>query len=141
MRHGSGEGISVALRLSTARGKQSISASESCHDQLHSFCSSLLLQRLIDEMEIRRFGRETQPNHLSDVVGFATFPRHSPGMETAEKVRRFQVEQFDPGVAVPTMNSIVSPLRFIFTQALDRSDLARKLVRMRHERKPPVMLS
>jgi integrase len=39
------------------------------------------------------------------------------------------------------MNAIVSALRFFFTQKLDRPDLARKLVRMRHVRKLPVVLS
>ncbi len=39
------------------------------------------------------------------------------------------------------MNAIVSALRFFFTQTLDRPDLARKLVRMRHERELPVVLS
>ena len=39
------------------------------------------------------------------------------------------------------MNAIVSALRFFFTQTLDRPDLARKLVRMRHVRKLPVVLS
>ena len=39
------------------------------------------------------------------------------------------------------MNSIVSALRFFFTQTLDRPDLARKLVRLAHPRKLPVVLS
>jgi hypothetical protein len=39
------------------------------------------------------------------------------------------------------MNAIVSALRFFFTQTLDRPDLARELVRMRHERKLPVVLT
>jgi len=38
------------------------------------------------------------------------------------------------------MNMIVSALRFLFTQTLDRLDLARKLVRTRHERKIPAVL-
>ena len=59
----------------------------------------------------------------------------------AEEVRRFQVEQRDLGVPVPTMNSMVSALRFFFTQTLDRLDLARKLVRTRHVRKLPGVLS
>jgi hypothetical protein len=42
---------------------------------------------------------------------------------------------------VPTMNSIVSALRFFFTQTLDRSDLARRLVRLAHPRRLPVVLS
>lgn len=39
------------------------------------------------------------------------------------------------------MNSIVSELRFFFTQTPDRPDLARRLVRLSHPRKLPVVLS
>ncbi|HEX8414739.1 MAG TPA: transposase zinc-binding domain-containing protein, partial [Sphingomicrobium sp.] len=79
---------------------------------------SPLRQRLIDEMEIRRFGRETQRNYIRDVGRFATFLGRSPDTATVEEVRRFQVEQCDLGVPVPTMNAIVSALRFFFTQTL-----------------------
>lgn len=102
---------------------------------------SPLRQRLIDEMEMRRFGRETQRNYIRGVGRFATFLGRSPDTATAEEVRRFQVEQLDLGVSVPTMNAIVSALRFCFTQTLDRPDLARKLVRTVHIRKLPVVLS
>jgi site-specific recombinase XerD len=102
---------------------------------------SPLRQRLIDEMEMRRFGRETQRNYIRDVARFATFLGRPPDTATAEEVRRFQVEQRDLGVPVPTMNSMVSALRFFFTQAVDRPDLARRLVRTGHIRKLPVVLS
>ena len=92
---------------------------------------SPLRQRLIDEMDIRRFGFETQRNYIRDVGRFATWLGRSPDTATAEDLRRFQIEQGDLGVPAPTMNAIVSALRFFFTQALDRPDLARKLVRMR----------
>ena len=39
------------------------------------------------------------------------------------------------------MNSIVSALRFFFTNTVDRPDLARKLVRVKSWRKLPVVLS
>ena len=39
------------------------------------------------------------------------------------------------------MNSIVSALRFFFTHTVDRPDLARKLIRLAHPRKLPVVLS
>lgn len=65
-------------------------------------------QRLIDEMQMRRFGRETQRNYIRDVGRFATFLGRPPDTATAEEVRRFQVEQRDLGVPVPTMNSILS---------------------------------
>ncbi|MGY4399191.1 integrase/recombinase XerD [Sphingomonas sp. UYAg733] len=102
---------------------------------------SPLRQRLIDEMDMRRFCRETQRNYIRDVGRFATFLGRSPDTATAEDVRRFQVEQSDQGVPIPTMNSIVSALRFFFLQTLDRPDLARKLVRMKRIRKLPIVLS
>ncbi|MGQ2931007.1 MAG: tyrosine-type recombinase/integrase, partial [Sphingopyxis sp.] len=59
----------------------------------------------------------------------------------AEDVRQFQIEQQEAGVPAPTMNSIVSALRFLFTHTLDRPDLARKLIRTRQVRKIPVVLT
>lgn len=102
---------------------------------------SRLRQRLIEDMNMRRFCRETQRNYIRDVGRFATFLGRPPDTATAEDLRRFQVEQQDTGVPVPTMNSIVAALRFFFTHTLDRPDLARKLVRRAHPRKLPVVLS
>jgi site-specific recombinase XerD len=92
-------------------------------------------------MSMRRFSRETQRNYVRDVGRFATFLGRSPDKATADDLRRFQVEQQDAGTPVPTMNSIVSALRFFFTHTVDRPDLARKLVRLARPRKLPVVLS
>jgi len=102
---------------------------------------SPLRQRLIDDMNVRRFSRSTQHNYIRDVGRFATFLARSPDTATAEDVRRFQIEQGDLGVPTPTMNSIVSALRFFFTVTIDRPDLSRKLVRTAHPRNLPVVLS
>ena len=102
---------------------------------------SPLRQRLIDDMTMRRFSRETQRNYLRDVGRFATWLGRSPHTATAEDVRRFQIEQQDACVPVPTMNSIVAALRFFFTHTLDRPELARKLVRTAHARKIPAVLT
>ena len=102
---------------------------------------SPLRQRLIDDMNMRRFSRETQRNYLRDIGRLATFLGRSPDTATADDLRRFQIEQQEDGVPVPTMNSIVSALRFFFTHTLDRPDLARRLVRLAHPRKLPVVLS
>jgi site-specific recombinase XerD len=96
---------------------------------------------MIDDMVMRRFSRETQRNYIRDVGRFATWLGRSPAMATAEEVRRFQIEQQEAGVPVPTMNSIVAALRFFFTHTIDRPELARKLVRTAHARKIPVVLS
>jgi len=90
---------------------------------------------------MRRFGYETQRSYIRGVSRFATFLGRAPDTATAEDVRRFQIEQVDLGVPAPTMNAIVAALRLFFTQTLDRPVLARKLIRMRHVRKLPVVLS
>ena len=102
---------------------------------------SPLRQRLIDDMTMRRFSRETQRNYIRDIGRFATWLGRSPHTATAEDLRRFQIEQQDAGVPLPTMNSIVAALRFFFTHTLDRPDLARKLIRTAHARKIPVVLT
>jgi len=111
------------------------------NDLIPVIAASPLRQRLIDDMTMRRFSRETQRNYIRDVGRFATWLGRSPHSATAEDIRRFQIEQQDAGVPVPTMNSIVAALRFFFTHTLDRPDLARKLVRTAHARKIPVVLS
>jgi site-specific recombinase XerD len=110
-------------------------------DLLPATAISPLRQRLIDDMILRRFSGATQRNYLRDVRRFATFLGRRPDTATADDLRRFQVEQREAGVPVPTMNSIVSALRFLFTQTLDRPDLARRLVRLAHPRTLPVVLS
>ena len=102
---------------------------------------SPLRQRLIDDMTLRRFNSETQRHYVRDVGRFATFLGRPPDTATVDDLRLFQARQQEDGVPVPTMNSIVAALRFFFTHKLDRPDLARKLVRLSHPRKLPVVLS
>ena len=102
---------------------------------------SPLRQRMIDDMDMRRFSPETQRNYIRDVGRFASFLGRSPDTATAEDLRRFQIEERETRVPAPTMNGIVSALRFFFTHTLDRPDLARKLVRVKHPRNLPMVLS
>ena len=111
------------------------------HDLLPATAISPLRQRLIDDMSLRRFSHETQRNYIRDVGRLATFLGRRPDTASAEDLRRFQVEQREAGVPVPTLNGIVSALRFFFTHALDRPDLARRLVRLAYPRTLPVVLS
>ncbi|HEV7718527.1 MAG TPA: phage integrase N-terminal SAM-like domain-containing protein, partial [Arsenicitalea sp.] len=102
---------------------------------------SPLRQKLIDDMNMRHFSMAAQRNYIRDVGRFATFLRRSLDTTTTEDVRLFQLAQSEAGVPVPTMNSVVSALRFFFANALDRPDLARKLVRVSRPRNLPVVLS
>jgi hypothetical protein len=86
-----------------------------------------LRQRMIDEMNMRRFARKTQIDYVRHVERFAYYLGRPPDTATPEDLRQFQIDQQDAGVGLPTMNSIVSALRFLFTRTLDRPDLARRL--------------
>jgi site-specific recombinase XerD len=97
------------------------------NETIRTAAISPLRQRMIDDMNVRRFSRETQRNYVRDVGRFATFLGRSPDTATPDDVRQFQIDQREAGVSTPTMNSIVSALRFFFTQTIDRPDLARKL--------------
>jgi integrase/recombinase XerD len=100
-----------------------------------------LRQRMIDDMNMRRYARETQRNYVRDVARFATYLGRPPDTATAEDLRQFQIDQRASGIGVPTMNSIVAALRFFFTHTLDRPDLSRKLFTVKHPRALPVVLS
>ena len=102
---------------------------------------SPLRQRLIADMTMRRFSAETQRNYLRDVGRLASFLGRSPDTASVEDLRRFQIAQQEAGLGVPTMNAIVSALRFFFIHTIDRPDLARKLVRLRYPRSLPNVLS
>ena len=91
---------------------------------------SPLRQRLIEDMNMRRFAMATQRGYIRAVARFAAFLGRPPDTATTEDVRRFQIEQREVGVPAPMMNSIVSALRFFFAHTLDRPDLARELYRV-----------
>ena len=74
---------------------------------------SPLRQRLIDHMNMRHFSCETQRNYIRDVGRFATFLRRPPDTVRAEDLRRFQIEQREGGMPMPTMNSIVAAFAFL----------------------------
>src|ERR1700750_1821515 len=111
------------------------------NESIRTAAISPLRQRLIEDMNVRRVSRSTQHNYIRDVGRFATFLGRSPDKATPDDVRQFQIEQREAGVPTPTMNSIVSALRFFFTQTIDRPDLARKLIRAAHPRNLPIVLS
>jgi site-specific recombinase XerD len=73
-----------------------------------------LRQRMIEDMNMRRFTRKTQFDYVRHVARFATYLGRPPDTATVEELRQFQVEQREAGIGIPTMNSIVSALRFFY---------------------------
>jgi integrase/recombinase XerD len=102
---------------------------------------SRLRQRMLEDMARRGLREETQRDYTRFVHSFAAFLKRSPDTATAEDIRRFQVHQAESGVQPPTINCSVSVLHFFFTVTLDRPDLSRHFVLVRHPRKHPAVLS
>ena len=71
---------------------------------------SSLRRRLIDDMTLRRFSRETQRNYIRDVGRFARFLGRRLDTASVDDLRRFQVEQREAGMLTPAMNSHVASL-------------------------------
>ena len=103
--------------------------------------ASSLRQRMIEDMNMRRFARKTQFDYVRHVARFATYLGRPPDTATVEDLRQFQVEQREAGLGIPTFNSIVSALRFFFTHTIDRPDLSRRLHTVKNPRALPVVLS
>ncbi len=100
-----------------------------------------LRERMLEDMDLRRFARATQRNYVRDVARFAAFLGRPPDTATGEDLRRFQIAQREAGMSVTTMNTVVSALRFFYIRTLDRPDLARKLHHVKHPRGLPTVLS
>src|SRR3954462_4344682 len=96
---------------------------------------------MLEDMAMHGLRDATQRDYLRFVRSFAAFLRRPPDTATPEDIRRFQVFQTECGVQPPTINCSVSALRFFFTVTLDRPDLSRRLVLVRHPRRLPTVLS
>jgi integrase/recombinase XerD len=102
---------------------------------------STLRRRMLDDMNLRRFTPDTQRDYIRSVKKLAAFLGRSPDTATAEDLRAFQLHLTATGVRPPTINTIVTVLRFFFKVTLDRAETTRHLVFVYEPRKLPRVLS
>jgi integrase/recombinase XerD len=102
---------------------------------------SPLRQRMIEDMTIRNIGPKTQIGYIRAVKNFAAFLGHSPAKANAEDIRRFQLHMTSTGVGVPSINTAVSALRFLFKITLRRSDVTEQMPFIHEAQRLPVVLS
>jgi integrase/recombinase XerD len=102
---------------------------------------SPLRQRMLEDMNVRRFTPDTQREYVRAVKRLAAFLNRSPDTATAEELRAFQVRLTETGVRPPTINATVTGLRFFFKVTLDRPETTRHLVFVYEPRKLPRVLS
>ena len=89
---------------------------------------SPLRQRMLEDMSLRGFTPDTQRDYIRAVKKLAAFLGRSPDTATAEDLRAFQLHLSATGVQPPTINAMVTVLRFFFKVTLDRPETTRHLV-------------
>ena len=102
---------------------------------------SPLRQRMLEDMSLRGFTPDTQRDYIRAVKKLAAFLGRSPDTATAEDLRAFQLHLSATGVQPPTINAMVTVLRFFFKVTLDRPETTRHLVFVYEPRKLPRVLS
>jgi hypothetical protein len=92
---------------------------------------SPLRQRMLEDMNMRRFVPDTQREYIRAVKRLAIFLGRSPDTATAEELRAFQLHLTETGAQPPSINATVTALRFFFKVTLDRPETTRHRVRLR----------
>jgi hypothetical protein len=101
---------------------------------------TFLRQRMIEDMNMRRFTRKTQFDYVRHVARFATYlgrPRYCDGRRApAIPGRTARGGHRDPDHEQHRFCAA-----FLFTHTIDRPDLSRKLYTVKNPRALPVVLS
>lgn len=103
--------------------------------------TSLLRQRMIEDMRMRKLELKTRTAYIRAVRKLAAFLKRSPDTATVEDLRRFQLYLVDQGTSPITLNATITGLKFFFDITLGRSELMAKMQTVRVPQKLPVVLS
>ena len=89
--------------------------------------TSVLRQRMIEDMRMRKLSPKTQATYIRSVRQFAVYLGRSPDTATVEDLRNYQLHLVDQGTSPITLNATITGLKFFFDVTLDRSDLMAKM--------------
>src|SRR5258705_10275198 len=102
---------------------------------------SPLRQRMIEDMNARKLGAQSQRSHIHSCKRFAAFLKRSPDTAAPDDIRRFQLHLAETGVSICTRTCIMTGLRFLFRVTLRRLDLAAEIYHIREPQKIPLVMS
>src|SRR3977135_2746741 len=102
---------------------------------------TLLRQRMIEDMRMRKLSDKTQSAYIRAVRKLAAFLGRSPDTATVEDLRRFQLHLVDTGAGPVTINATIRGLKFFFDITLSQPELMAKMQHVRVPRTLPVVLS
>ena len=99
-----------------------------------------LRRRMLEDMTVRNFVPDTQREYIRAVKKLAAFLMRSPDTATADELRAFQVHLTEGGANPPTINAVVTALRFFFKVTVDKPEITRHLAFVYEPRKLPRIL-
>jgi site-specific recombinase XerD len=102
---------------------------------------SLLRQRMIEDMTMRKLSPKTQSAYIRAVKKLAQYLRRSPDTATAEELRRFQLHLVELGTSSITLNTTITGLTFFFEVTVNCPDALTGMSRVYEPRKLPIILS
>ena len=102
---------------------------------------SPLRRRMIEDMTLRKLGEKTQTDYVRAVRNLAAWLQRSPDTATAEDLRRYQLYLVEHGVSAPTINSIITGLKFFFGVTLGRPETMAKMSHVKEPHKLREVLS
>ena len=102
---------------------------------------TLLRQRMLDDMRMRKLSAKTQSAYIRAVRQFTCFLGRSPDTASIEDLRRYQLYLVDHGVSPISLNAAITGLKFFFEVTADHAELMAKMRPVRVPHKLPVVLS
>lgn len=102
---------------------------------------SPLRQRMIEDMNARKLGPQTQKSHIRSCKRFAAYLKRSPDTATTDDVRLFQLHLTETGASICNRNRIMTGLKFLFRVTLRRLDLAAEIYHIKEPEKIPLVMS
>src|ERR1700676_5795169 len=103
--------------------------------------TSVLRQRMIEDMRMRKLSPKTQATYIRSVRQLAVYLGRSPDTATVEDLRNYQLYLVDQGTSPISLNASLTGLKFFFDVTLDRIELMAKMKPVFVPRTVPVVLS
>jgi len=103
--------------------------------------TSPLRQRMIEDMNLRKFKAHTQKDYIRAVKKLADFLGKPLTLATKEDMRRFQLHMSETRISPATINTTISGIRFLFQVTLDNREVVQSMSNVPVPRKLPVVLT
>ncbi len=103
--------------------------------------TSVLRQRMIEDMRMRKLSPKTQSQYIRAVRQLARYLGRSPDTATVEDLRGYQLHLVDRGISPVSLNATITGLKFFFEVTLGHDELMAKMQPVHVPHKLPVVLS